>query len=293
MPHLVRPFASSGNHWRQRIKVGIGYTLATLAPRRVATIESGNFRGQLSSADRLIVAALVHRAQSRQQPLDHLAYLHQQMWNDDDAVSYHASVEDRLTTWFVPHESATIDALEADLAQQPAGRFHTLCEIGTGSGVILDYLAQRLSAKGISRFIGLDLSPAQIAINTKRFPKLEFIAADAQTWIPAHTKPGWIFFCCGGVLEYFPKPALARLLRDSCRTDGPIRWVIAEPVDPDADFSTTTDSHTFGSENTWSHNYPRLFTESGLNVLYQNDLRVDEWRLQLVVAGSATIPSPS
>lgn len=278
------PLAISGG-WRRLVKLAAGYAAAALLPARVRAIEAGRAGERLSLLDRLIVSALVHRAKQRREPLDHLAYLHRQLWHSDTITTYHAAVEERFTNWFLPHQAMVIDALEQDLADQPSGRFTTLCEIGTGSGLTLDYLSRRLRPSGITTCIGLDLSPAQVAANATRFPGCRFVAADACEWIPAHASAGWILFCNGGVLEYLPQAVLQTLFVHSAQHLVPVRWVIVEPIDPGINLAKQISSQTFGIENTWSHNHPRLMRESGLNVLYENELRLDQQRWHLVVAG--------
>ena len=284
-PGLKFPLVIAGNGWRRRAKLALGYTAAALMPTRVKTIEAGTIGEHLSAADRLIVGALVHRAIAHEEPLDHLAYLHRHLWNGDHITTYHASAENRFDDWFLPHQAIVIDALEKNLATQTPGQFHSLCEIGTGSGIVLDYLSRRLTRSGITKYTGLDLSPAQVAIDTQRFPACDFIAADACTWIPEHAGPGWIFFCCGGVLEYLPPTTLAKLFAHTVTTHAPTRWVIVEPIDLAHDLVNDTKSHPFGFENTWSHHYPHLLHQAGMTVLYQHDLHFHGMRWQLVIAG--------
>ena len=75
-PGLKFPLVIAGSGWRRRAKLALGYTAAALMPARVKAIETGTIGEHLSAADRLIVGALVHRAIIREEPLDHLAYLH-------------------------------------------------------------------------------------------------------------------------------------------------------------------------------------------------------------------------
>jgi len=285
-PNLSLPLAVGGGGWRQRLKLALGYVLATLLPGRVRQIREGKAQEPFTHADRVIIAAMVHRATRRGESLDHLAYLHRNMWQNDSVTGYHAAVEDRFTNWFLPHHAVVIDALEQNLASLPPGRFQTLCEIGTGSGVTLDYLQRRLATRGITTCIGLDLSAAQVQVDAARFPACRFVAGDATTWIPANANPGWIIFCCGGVLEYFPRATLERLFADTAARCAPVRWVIVEPLDLAHDLSSDTTSRLFGFETTWSHPYPHVVRHAGLTVYYQRELRFDGLRWQLMVAGN-------
>lgn len=280
---LDLPLATSGG-WRHRLKIALGYGLGLVARGRMRDIAEGRATFPLTRLDHLLIAALVHRATRSGGSLDHLAYLHRHMW-EGDVTAYHSSAESRFAAWFLPHQSVVVDALERDLTAHP-GRFHTVCEIGTGSGVALDHLQQRLAAHGVTTCIGLDLSPAQVQASSARFPACRFVAGDANTWIPEHAGAGWIIFCCGGVLEYFPRAMLERLFAHTAKHCVPVRWVIVEPLDPAHDLPSDTTSRLFGFETTWSHPYPHLLRQAGLTVLYEHDLRFNDLRWQLVVAGN-------
>lgn len=281
---LRRPFAL-GSGWRRMAKVTLGHLAAVARPRRVRAISDGTLSGPLSPVDRLVVAALIDQAIRRGESLDRYAHLHRLMWQGDNATDYHASVENYFTECFLPNQAVVIDELEKDLASQPPGTFHSLCEIGTGCGFALDHLSHRLTAHGISRFVGLDLSAAQVAVNATRFPACQFEVADACDWIPKHTGAGWILFCCGGVLEYLPEKTLAKLFEQT-RSNTPIRWVIVEPIDPAYDLAKETASRSFGWEQTWSHHYPHLLRQAGLRLIYTRELLVNDVRWQLVIAGN-------
>jgi hypothetical protein len=279
------PLSLDGSRWRRRTKLVLGYTARLLMPGRTAALLRGDIANhQLSPADRLIVGALVHNALKRGVPFDHFAHLHQGMWRDDSVTAYHAAVEDRFTRWYLPHQAVVVDALMSDLAATP-GRFPTLCEIGTGSGVLLDHLVDRLRPLGVTDFIGLDLSPQQVHLNQQRFPRCRFVAGDATAWIPQHAAPGWIFLCCGGVLEYFPRTTLAALLRHSVQSLAPVRWVVAEPIASDHD-QDGDPSKVFGFESTWSHPYPTVLRQAGLRIIYRQEVHFDSMRWQLAVAGT-------
>ena len=282
---VVFPLALSQHRWRRRIKLAIGYTAAAVMRSRVRAFEAGTARGRLSAADRLIVGALVHRALKAHQSIDHLAYLHCQLWNSDGITSYHAEAEERFDLWFLPHHSSIVDELENNLNSLPHGVFHSLCEIGVGSGLVLDYLSRRMKPHGLSRFIGLDLSAAQVSINATRFPHCDFITADACKWIPAHLAPGMIYFCCGGVLEYFPEIAVASLFSATVERS-PVRWVMVEPVDAHHDFDAHEPSYPFGHEHTWTHNYKRLLVNAGLTIFSGRELEVGGVRWHMIVAGT-------
>lgn len=281
---LNRPLAL-GSGWRRMAKVTLGHLAAVVRPDRVRALTTGELDGPLSPVDRLLVTALIDQATRRGEPLDRFAHLHRAMWQDDNATDYHASVEDYFTDCFLPNQGVILDHLERDLALHPPGRFHSLCEIGTGCGAAIDHLLRRLPTHGVSHFVGLDLSVAQVAVNAARFPACRFEAADACDWIPRHAGPGWILFCCGGVLEYLPEKTLATLYAHTAKLQ-PMRWVMVEPIDPAMDLERETASRPFGWEQTWSHNHPHLLRQAGLQVVYSHTMTVRDVRWLLVIAGT-------
>jgi hypothetical protein len=281
---LRRPFVI-GSGWRRLAKTGLGHIAALCLPERARAILNGDLSRPPDRIDLLIVAALVDQARRRGEPLDRFAYLHRFMWQDDHAANYHASVADYFTTRFLPNQAVVLDELEKELAIRPLGLFHSLCEIGTGCGAAIDHLSQRLPRHGVSRFIGLDLSAAQVSLNSTRFPACRFETADACDWIPRHAGPGWILFCCGGVLEYLPEAVLSRLLTQTS-TFKPMRWIIVEPIDRTFDPTRDFASRPFGWEQTWSHHYPHLVRRAGMQVFYEKEMLVDDLRWQLLIAGT-------
>src|SRR5207302_4427298 len=131
--------------------------------------------------DRLMAAFLID-SRLRRGCLEELSHFHQQFWASDDALAAHAAIEQHFDSW-----RARTEGLMGALEQKGAcGRYGTLCEIGCGNGRVLDHLAGRVG--GIGRFIGVDLSETQTALNRRRYPnpKLEFVCAEALGWIGRH-----------------------------------------------------------------------------------------------------------
>jgi trans-aconitate methyltransferase len=96
------------------------------------------------------------------------------------------------------------------VAESPAS-YSTLCEIGCGPGLVVNYLVDALP--GIEQFVGLDLSATQIARNRAAIvrPKLPYEAGEAHGWLNEYGGTGWIIFCAGGVLEYLAPERLETL----------------------------------------------------------------------------------
>lgn len=232
-------------------------------------------------SERLVLAALLarHNASATQGTI---VESHRRYWASPDAVEHHTSLESRIS-----HASPggkhypLLEALDRLVA---AGSYHTLCEVGCGSGLLLDQLARRWS--NLRELIGLDLSVEQVARNRKRYsdPRLRFDAADASAWIPANAEPGTIFLTYDGVLEYFTEPALEAVLR-SLAARPPICFALTEPIAPDYDLHQEEHSRLFGGEMSFSHNYPRVFAKAGFRVCWQQELPQGRYLMLIATAG--------
>jgi methylase of polypeptide subunit release factors len=90
--------------------------------------------------DRLVLGALVLRYRASG-TLERLSPQHHGFWKGESAVRFHATVEPRWESdVHGPHASA-LDRLIHDLSQ---GDTHTLCELGCGSGRLIDLIGQRI-----------------------------------------------------------------------------------------------------------------------------------------------------
>ena len=252
-------------------KRGAGNILLQLFPHRAQAIAQENFtlvnhadgtrRGVI---DRLMREAIAHHALS-QPDQSQLSQLHQDYWRGEQGTLYHEQHRDKFEfVW--GHFSFVLDDLKNLLAQNP--QFKTLCEIGTGSGQLLDHLAHELPE--LDAFIGIDLSPDTIEANRRKYthPKLTFLADDAKAWIEQNAGPNWVYVTFRGVLEYFTEADLSALLTHIVQQRQPAIFICVEPVDRDHDLETALESRLYGEEFSFSHNYPHLFRQSGFTVLH-------------------------
>ena len=248
------------------IKLALGRALLLARPdigRRIESTGKAN-----TFVERVAVAGLIarHRAAGT---LDKLANLHAEFWASGDAVSFHALNEDRFENNFLKTHYEIVDALKSVVAE---GRLNTLCEIGCGSGQVIDHLAAKIPA--LEKLIGIDLSPDQIALNRDKYkdPRIRFVAADGALWLQENAAPGFLLLAYGGVFEYF-KEATLRSLFATLRARAPAGIALVEPVDPAFDLQVETESRMLGAELSFSHNYSRLLRESGFNIRWQKELR--------------------
>lgn len=281
-PQIQYPLTSPHGKLRRAIKALIGSLLCVVYRERQNQLLAGTVGERLDLRDRLMIAALL-RANERRGTVDRLAPLQNWLWRSGQAVEFHRQAEARFQTWWLEGASALVSPLQQLIDAHPA-RFSTLCEIGCGSGLVLDDLSQRMPA--VTSWLGLDLSPQQVEANRARFAGrgLRFEAADAAQWIPEHAAPGWIYFTNAGVLEYFPERVLRTLLQRIADHLGPAALAIAEPIDENFDPSEARPSQPFGAERTFSHPYLHLLVEHGWQLRWHAYGRIDGFRYLMVLA---------
>jgi len=269
----------------------VGRLLVVVMPGRVRNLLGGAVLTSPTRLDRLLIAGLVasHKARNT---LEQLSPLIDAYWRADSATDFHQRVAARYEQIFLPlHAEALVEQIQALQPGLSSGR-STFCEIGCGSGKMLQFFSERLS--GVEEFIGIDLSPAQVARNRSLYAgkTLQFVAADGGEWVETRDNPGLILFVYGGVLEYFAPSKLQRLLGRLADKLQPSLLVLVEPIADDHDLSVNTTSYPFGHENTWSHNYPNLCRAVGLTVVSVDDHRIGQQRwLRLVATSACTIGS--
>jgi hypothetical protein len=147
-----------------------------------------------------------------------------------------------------------------------ASRITTLCEIGTGSGLMVNHLAGHLT--GIERFCAIDLSAEQIARNRERYAgsKVEFLHVEAADYLARHCRPGTLFLACG-TFECFTQAELEDFLALSRRAADPVAVAICDAVDVDYDATVERDSRPRGNL-LYNHNYRHLLEKHGYETVF-------------------------
>ena len=274
---LESPFVLALSPQRRRLHDLGGRLVLMLRPTLAARFEAGI--GARGALERLALAALVERYRASHQ-LDRLAALHVDFWSGPAALSYHALTHARFEQVFLARHHAIVAPLRRAAATMGA---RGLVEIGCGSGQLLDYLAPQLPQ--LERLIGLDLSADQVALNRRRTSdsRIEYHCADATEWIAEHAQPGWIWLCCGGVLEFFTEAQVAAMFAH-CGRHVPTLFALVEPLADDFDPDAEPTSRRFGRELTLSHPYPKLLVDAGFTERWRNECRAMGYRWLLLIA---------
>ncbi|MEP6908670.1 MAG: class I SAM-dependent methyltransferase [Pseudoxanthomonas sp.] len=266
------------SRWRRLLKVALGNLMLALRPGLKQKLESGTAPAGL--AERLAMAALVDQHQ-RAGTLESLSHLHRNFWAGEQSTAFYSATESRFEKVFLGKHRAIVDTLVEVAA---GGEFHTVCEIGCGSGQVLEFLKDQLP--DVKQLIGLDLNGAQMEVNRQRFqhePRMQFVAGDAAEWIPQHAGPGWIFVIYGGVFEYFTQSQL-QVLFGTIASHAPACIALVEPLADDQDLSAAGPSSAYGMELSYSHPYVRLIEDSGMRITWRQDTHFAEHRAVMLVA---------
>jgi SAM-dependent methyltransferase len=263
---------------RRLLLTAFGRVARRVAPAQAARAAHGELPERLTLWHRALLAPHIADAE-RSGNLAALEPLHRWLWSSGQAVDFHASARERFDAWWLAHHSAIVEPLREALG----GRIHTLCEVGTGNGLVLADVAQRFPE--FERLIGLDLSPAQVQANAQRNrdARVSFVAADAGTWLAEHAQPGWAVFSNAGVFEYFRPPALAELFAALARR-APSAVALVEPIAEGFDPEVAGASVAYGAERSLSHPYLAMLRQAGFRVTWRAEQRVGGVRWLLAVA---------
>jgi Methyltransferase domain len=144
--------------------------------------------------------------------------------------------------------------------------FKSICEIGTGNGLLIDHLAGSLT--GIERFQGIDLSAEQIARNRANFAesKVEYLHVEATDYVVHHGRPGTLFVTCG-TFECFAQAELEELLALTRSAVDRVSFAICDAVATDFNPSVELDSRPRGNLF-FSHNYRYLLEKHGYDICF-------------------------
>ena len=256
---------------KKQIKEFTGAILMQLQRKKAESlIKKGisfNVGNELNLNERLIRAALLKQAE-KNEDFNLLADYHKNFWKQTGR-KYFSEKDSVLNDFFLPHCLPVFEGLKKLLNDNPK-KYHTMIEIGTGNGEVLEYLSTQFPQ--IEKFVGIDLSAPQVEVNIQKyhqFPNIDFVASDGSEWIRKNGTDNMIILTSGGVLEYFTQQQLNQLFGYLNHLKN-IIFIAIEPKGVDVDFTKNPNSQPYGIERSFSHNYTQLFEESGFSLWYQS-----------------------
>ncbi|AWG20858.1 hypothetical protein FFWV33_04520 [Flavobacterium faecale] len=256
---------------KELVKHYVGKGLVAIFPEKAKnlSIKGMTIQLHLPVADRLMRNYIFDKAK-KENNFEALSNYHKDFWSNKGEDYFLSGFNtDVLESFFKPKCSFLIDSLEEQILEQNEN-YNLFIEIGTGDGTILKYIKDRSTA--IDKFIGIDLSKSQTEANRQRYQnedKLEFHAADGVEWIKKNGTNKMVVMTSRGVLEYFTQAKLQELFTILSQFEK-VYFIAIEPTDVDHDYSKNPDSKIFGFENSFSHNYIKLFTNAGFEIWHQS-----------------------
>jgi hypothetical protein len=248
----------------------IGCVLMALMPGVTARVRRQPFVHNWGPIGRLIRNGLQFTAVARRDH-DLLEDFLADYWNSPVSREFFDHFRHRFETLFLAHHRGIVDEIgrAVDLCQMPRSR---VVEVGVGDARVLEYLGDHLPR--VDEFHGIDLNQKVVEENRNRFAGMNgywFHTEDVGDWLAAHPAPGTVLFTNGGVFEYFRRSRLDELFRALLASGAPCMVAMTETIAVDHDLEGDPESHPYGHEFSFSHNYPAILHEAGFEVLFIRD----------------------
>lgn len=193
----------------------------------------------------------------------------EKFWGSGPGKDWHNFIKllytdrEKFNKEFLSHRTHLISHISKLLSI--SNNYSVICDIGTGNGMLLNYLSKKFTS--VKKFVGIDLNKEQILENriTYKDIHLEFVHAEITNWIHTNGEKGTIFVSCGTFL-YFTQNELQELFKAIGQLS-PSAVVLNEPVN--LDLKTEIVSRPRGGL-AFSHNYPYLLKQCGYHIVNQH-----------------------
>ena len=267
---------------KELIKRSIGTVLLPLLPQRVDNLAKHEFSmtvGNRNFVDSCLRAGLAAHM-LRNDRVDVLSHYHRNFWAGEKGTEFHRHVRDQVVSAYEDHFCYLADEINKLVAQHP--HFNTIVEIGAGGGSFLYRLMQ--DVHGVDNVIGNDLSSATTAENQQLYPEIEWVAGDGKEWVEQNGIANTIYITFRGVLEYFTQSDLDSLFATISNDKSPSALIIVEPISLDHDLASQPNSQAYGTEYSFSHNYPYLIEKNDFTIIRSDLKTFDTHRICAIVA---------
>lgn len=269
---------------KEQIKQLLGTVMLPFMPARVERLAQESFSmttGGRDFVDACLRAGLARKLLSQNKEAE-IAEYHRKFWEKNNSLEYHRGVREMVMQVFSDHFQFLIPEINTLLVENPD--FKTLIEIGSGGGDLLNHLAEKIG--GIDTFVGIDLSPDITEENKSHYhnAKLRWIADNGKTWVEENGQPNNIFLTFRGVLEYFTTTDLEEMFSKISATMQPAIFILVEPVALTHNLESDFESHPYGTEYTFSHNYPHILKQAGFDLRLSKLETFDDHHLCAIIA---------
>ena len=266
---------------KQSVKELAGQAVAMFAPQKTKQLFESPESQPSGIQDKLIMAFLKRRAMLENQE-DFFERLHIDFWQGDGGAVFSKNCDHRFDDLFLAKQKEDFDQLcEVWESHRP----HHIVEFGCNSGLLLQYMTTKLP--GVESSTGIEINAEQVGKNqaSDRFDKrIKFVNSDGGDWLFKNGESNTLFVSNGGVLEYFRRERLNKMLSHISSNLGPSVFFAVEPVANDHNWGTTTESIPFGEELSFSHNYSDLFQSNGFEINHQRAVEFESWNMVATIA---------
>ena len=176
-------------------------------------------------------------------------------WHDLEKESFEQSIKES--------RYLLINQLSDFLSKNP--KYKTICEIGTGNGMLLDHLSKKF--KKVKNFMGIDINKAQIDENKRKYKNtnLKFIHSEITDLFNKKNLKNTLFISWG-TLEFFTEKEIMELLKLIKKETTNSAIAIGEPTNIDLKKQKTSKPR---GKAAYSHNYPFLLNKEGYKIIKQ------------------------
>ena len=181
-------------------------------------------------------------------------------WGGKPGVHWHQlkkeqySDPQKFQTEFLRFREPLVRQIENLISVFP--EYRTICHIGTGHGLLLNYIHQQLP--GLRRHVGLDICEEQIEINRRAYAGkgLEFVHGEVLEWLASQPDKRGIIFVAVGTFQYFTPPELQEFMQTVRQQSSPAAIALSESVN--MRLTSATEAQPRGDIG-YSHPYMEIF----------------------------------
>ncbi len=267
---------------KELVKQQIGTMILPFLPKRADQIANHEFSmsvGNRNLIDSCLRAGLA-RKMLQEDMTDVMSHYHRNFWAGENGTEFHRHVRDQVVDAYEEHFTFLADEINQLTAANP--QLNTVVEIGAGGGSFLDRLMQDVT--GIDHVIGNDLSPETIIENRHLYPHIEWVAGDGKSWVADHGTANSIFITFRGVLEYFTQQDLDQYFNNIATQKAPAVLILVEPIAINHDLTRNIESTAYGTEYSFSHNYPFLVRANGFHIRHESFKQFDTHTICTIIA---------
>ena len=254
----------------RRLKAAAGRLIGLIHPRLAAEVDERPFDPGWGVAGKFVRNAhLAHAVEKRDHRTLRRYFTH--YWSSAISAEFYDHYNHRFEDLFLRHHAVIADHIEnavKDMAlQEPR-----LVEIGSGDGKVLEWFSRRLPH--FAELHGIDLNGVEIE-KCRQIHRgnrlLHFHENDLIQWHRESSRPHTVLLSNGGVLEYLLEDELAEFFADFRARSSPCVIALSESIGRNHNLASDLQSHPYGVELAFSHNYPRLLRDAGFEIQWERD----------------------